>query len=223
MSFRCFLFLIVSFLFIAGAPPIGAQAPEKKEPPQKELPKDSKKEPQKDLPKEAKKDLPKEAKKEPPKEPFSEVDGSVMIDGKKIEYKATTGRLPVKDLTGKANANIFFMAYTRKTDGKPDSRPLTFCFNGGPGSASLWVHLGLFGPRRVLIDEEGKSLPLPAKLIDNEWSVLDLTDLVFIDPVSTGFSRSDDPNDAKLFHGLEEDTQSVGEFNVESRRLLHVC
>src|SRR6202041_2114246 len=89
---------------------------------------------------------------------------------------------------------------------------LTFCFNGGPGSASLWVHLGLFGPRRVLIDEEGKSLPLPAKLVDNEWSVLDLTDLVFIDPVSTGFSRSDDPNDAKLFHGLEEDTQSVGEF-----------
>ena len=145
-------------------------------------------------------------------EPFSQVKGSVTIEGKKIEYKATTGRLPVSDLTGKAKAKIFFMAYTKNTDGQLGGRPLTFCFNGGPGSASLWVHLGLFGPRRILIDEEGKSLPLPAKLVDNEFSLLDVTDLIFIDPVSTGFSRADDPKDAKLFHGLEEDTQSVGEF-----------
>ena len=146
------------------------------------------------------------------KEPFSEIEGSVTIAGAKIEYKATTGRLNVADLTGKAKANLFFIAYTRKMDGKPGNRPVTFCFNGGPGSASLWLHLGLLGPRRVLIDEDGKSLPLPAKMIDNEWSVLDLTDLVFIDPVSTGYSRSEDPKDAKLFHGLEEDTQSVGDF-----------
>jgi carboxypeptidase C (cathepsin A) len=76
----------------------------------------------------------------------------------------------------------------------------------------MWVHLGLFGPRRVSIDEDGKSLPLPAKLIENEYSLLDLTDFVLIDPVSTGFSRADDPKDAKLFHGLEEDIQSVGDF-----------
>ena len=140
------------------------------------------------------------------------MNGSVTIAGKKVEYKATSGRLPIADLTGKAKAKMFFVAYTRQMDEKSGSRPLTFCFNGGPGSASLWVHLGLFGPRRVLIDEEGKSLPLPPKLVENECSLLDLTDLVFIDPVSTGFSRSDDPKDAKLFHGLEEDTQSVGDF-----------
>jgi carboxypeptidase C (cathepsin A) len=146
------------------------------------------------------------------KEPFAETERSITIGGKKIEYKALAGRMPVNDLTGKAKANIFFMAYHRKTDEPAASRPLTFCFNGGPGTASLWVHLGLFGPRRILIDEEGKSLPLPPQLIDNEWSVLDHTDLVFIDPVSTGFSRSDDAKEAKLFHGLEEDTYSVGEF-----------
>jgi carboxypeptidase C (cathepsin A) len=146
------------------------------------------------------------------KEPLAEVEKAVTIAGQRVDYKVTTSRLPVTDLTGKAKANIYFMAYTRKTEKLSAPRPLMFCFNGGPGSASLWVHLGLFGPRRIQIDEEGKSLPLPPQIIDNEWSVLDLTDLVFIDPVSTGFSRSDDPKEAKLFHGLEEDTHSVGEF-----------
>jgi carboxypeptidase C (cathepsin A) len=146
------------------------------------------------------------------KEPFSEVDGSVTIAGKKVDYKATTGRLPAKDLTGKAKANIFFTAYTRQTDAQPESRPLTFCFNGGPGTSSVFVHLGLFGPRRVLMNDDGLGAPQPVKVIENEFSMLDLTDLVFIDPVSTGFSRADDPKDAKLFHGLEEDTQSIGDF-----------
>jgi carboxypeptidase C (cathepsin A) len=145
-------------------------------------------------------------------ESSSAVDGAVTIAGQKVEYKAATGTLPVTDLTGKAKAKIFYTSYTRTMEAEPSSRPLTFCFNGGPGSASLWVHLGLFGPRRVLINEDGTSLPLPAQLVENEWSLLDLTDLVFIDPVSTGFSRSDDPKEAKLFHGLEEDTHSVGEF-----------
>jgi carboxypeptidase C (cathepsin A) len=142
----------------------------------------------------------------------SEVYGSLVIDKEKVEYKVTTGRLPVMDLTGKAKGNIFYMAYTRKTAAKAGSRPLTFCFNGGPGSSSSYVHMGLFGPRRVLIDEDGKSIPTPYRLVENECSLLDVTDLVFIDPVSTGYSRSDDAKDAKLFHGLEEDTYSVGEF-----------
>ena len=143
---------------------------------------------------------------------FSEVDGSVTIAGKKVEYKATTGRLPVKDLTGKATAKINFTAYVRKMEGLPGSRPITFAFGGGPGSSSQSLHIGLFGPRRLLIDEDGKTLPLPPKLVENDTSVLDVTDLVIIEPVSVGFSRADDPNDAKLFHGLEEDTHAVGAF-----------
>src|SRR5262245_29207769 len=123
-----------------------------------------------------------------PREPFSEVDGSVTIAGKKVEYKATTGWLPVEDQTGKAKASMSFIAYTRKVDGRPASRPFTFCFNGGPGTSSVYVHLGLFGPRRILMNEDGMGAPQPVKLVENEYSLLDLTDLVFIDPVSTGFS-----------------------------------
>jgi carboxypeptidase C (cathepsin A) len=143
---------------------------------------------------------------------FSEVAGSVTIGGKKIEYKATTGRLPVKDLTGKATAKINFTSYVRTMESLPGSRPITFAFGGGPGSSSQSLHIGLFGPRRLLIDEEGKSLPLPPKLVENDTSVLDVTDVVIIEPVSVGFSRADDPKDAKLFHGLEEDTHAVGAF-----------
>jgi carboxypeptidase C (cathepsin A) len=186
MPLRYFFLFVVALLFVAEAPPSGAQTPEKKD----QTPE----------------------KKEQKEELFSEVDGSITIAGKKIDYKATTGRLPVKDLTGKATAKICFTAYTRKIDALPGSRPITFIFGGGPGSSSQSLHIGLFGPRHLLIDEEGKSLPLPPKLVDNECSVLDLTDLVIIDPVSVGFSRADDPKDAKLFHGLEEDTSSVGDF-----------
>ncbi len=156
--------------------------------------------------------LPDQKDKQEQQEPFSEVDGSVTIGGKKIEYKATTGRLPVKDLTGKATAKINFTAYVRTMEGSPGSRPITFAFGGGPGSSSQSLHIGLFGPRRLLIDEDGKSLPLPAKLVENDTSVLDVSDVVIIEPVSVGFSRADDPKDAKLFHGLEEDTHAVGAF-----------
>ncbi|MDY3562327.1 hypothetical protein R5W23_003792 [Gemmata sp. JC673] len=139
-------------------------------------------------------------------------DGSVIIAGQKVEYKATAGMLPVTDKTGKAKANIFFMAYVRRSGEAAATRPLTFCFNGGPGSASSYVHLGFFGPRRVLINNDGLTAPNPVELVDNDCSMLDVTDLVFIDPVSTGLSRAETPADAKLFHGLEEDTQSVGDF-----------
>jgi carboxypeptidase C (cathepsin A) len=147
-----------------------------------------------------------------PKEPASEVMGVCTINDQKIEYTVTTGRMPVKDMTGKAQGKIFYIAYIRKTNLKPANRPLTFSFNGGPGSSSSYVHMGAFGPRRVAIDEDGKSIPTPYRLVENECSLLDATDLVFIDPVSTGYSRADNDKDAKLFHGLEEDCYSVGEF-----------
>jgi carboxypeptidase C (cathepsin A) len=145
-------------------------------------------------------------------EPSSQVNGTAVIGQEKIDYQVTTGRLPVQDRTGKATSHMFFVAYTRTLDSQPESRPITFCFNGGPGASSSYVHLLAFGPRRLAFDEDGKSIPTPGKLIDNDNSLLDVTDLVFIDPVSTGYSRAEKDDEAKLFHGLEEDTQSVGEF-----------
>jgi carboxypeptidase C (cathepsin A) len=139
-------------------------------------------------------------------------DGSVIIAGQKVEYRATAGMLPSVDKTGKAKAHIFYVAYMRKTGESQSSRRLTFCFNGGPGSASAYVHLGFFGPRRVLINDDGLGAPRPVQMIENDCSLLDVTDLVFIDPVSTGLSRPENPSEAVLFHGLEEDTQSVGDF-----------
>src|SRR5262245_2579655 len=154
----------------------------------------------------------KENKAAPKLPPTSVTDGSVIIAGQKVEYKATAGALPSVDKTGKAKANIFYIAYTRKTGESPTTRRLTFCFNGGPGSASAYVHLGFFGPRRVLINDDGLGAPSPSQLVENDCSILDVTDLVFIDPVSTGFSRPENSTEASLFYGLEEDTQSVGAF-----------
>ncbi len=135
----------------------------------------------------------------------------------------------------KPKATIFFTAYTVDEDGgtqppsgsplkggreaevgrmasAPTSRPLTFSFNGGPGSSSVWLHLGLLGPRRVQMDEIGNPLPPPGGLVDNEFSLLDQTDLVFIDPVSTGYSRAVPGEKPRQFHGFSKDIASVGDF-----------
>jgi carboxypeptidase C (cathepsin A) len=135
----------------------------------------------------------------------------ILLDDKKIEYEATAGTMILKDEEGKPQASIFYTAYI-KTDAETATRPITFCFNGGPGSSSVWLHMGAFGPRRVAFSDDGQPLPPPAKLVENEGSLLDHTDLLFIDPVSTGYSRAADEKNAKQFHGVQEDLQSVGEF-----------
>jgi carboxypeptidase C (cathepsin A) len=140
-----------------------------------------------------------------------ETKHTITIDGKTIAYTAKAGKIALKDIKGEPTAEIFFIAYT-KDGADPETRPVTFSFNGGPGSSSVWLHLGILGPRRVLLDDDGFALPPPHRLVDNEWSLLDETDLVFIDPVSTGYSRATDPEKAKAFHGLDEDVESVGEF-----------
>ncbi len=94
----------------------------------------------------------------------------------------------------------------------PSTRPISFCFNGGPGSSSVWLHLGAIGPRRVVMEPEGWAPPPPYTLVDNESSWLDVTDLVFIDPPSTGYSRPVEGESAGQFHGLQEDLRAVGEF-----------
>ncbi len=109
-------------------------------------------------------------------------------------------------------AKMFFIAYTREGAGDSQKRPVTFSFNGGPGSSSVWLHMGALGPRRAVLTDRGEALPPPFRLEDNAYSWLDESDLVFIDPVSTGYSRSEPDQDPKKFHGYDEDIESVGEF-----------
>lgn len=146
------------------------------------------------------------------KDEIVESEHIARIAGLEISYKSVTGRIVLKDEEGKAKATIFFVAYTRSEVEDLNRRPLIISFNGGPGSSSVWLHLGLFGPRRVLSSDAGKLVPPPYRLVDNEYSLLDMTDLVFIDPVSTGYSRPAPGEEAKQFHGLEQDIESVGEF-----------
>lgn len=152
-------------------------------------------------------------KYEPPKpeERIVTTQHRATIGGQEIRYTATTGTLLLKEEDGKPKASIFFIAYTR--DGVQDKsrRPVTFTYNGGPGSSSVWLHMGAFGPRRVEMGEEGFTAAPPYPLVDNESSLLDVTDLVFIDPVTTGYSRAVPGEDPKQFYGLEEDAQAVGE------------
>jgi carboxypeptidase C (cathepsin A) len=155
----------------------------------------------------------KEAEQPPkPKEDRIETKHSITINGQKLNYTAVAGTILLRDAEDKPTASIFYIAYTK--DGVKDfsKRPVTFSFNGGPGSSSVWMQLGLLGPRRVLLKEDGSAPPPPYRLVDNEYSLLDETDLVFIDPVSTGFSRPVKPEEAKKFHGVEADLRSVADF-----------
>lgn len=143
------------------------------------------------------------------KEEIIETSHSMNINGATIAYKASTGTLLLKDEKDKVKASAFYIAYTQED--KDSNRPIAFCFNGGPGSSSVWLHLGALGPKRIAIDDEGHPL-FPFHLIDNEYTLLDSADLVFIDPISTGYSRPAPGEDTKQFHGVEEDVKYVAEF-----------
>ena len=149
------------------------------------------------------KDKDKDKEKKPLEDKLSRTQHTLTLDGQKIAYTATAGTLLLSDEDGTAKASIFYVAYIRDGVKDPATRPVTFSFNGGPGAASLWVHMGAFGPKRVERDDEGFGLPPPGRLVDNDQSILDLTDLVFIDPVSTGYSRPAPGQDPKQFHGVK--------------------
>jgi carboxypeptidase C (cathepsin A) len=136
----------------------------------------------------------------------------ININGKTLKYTATVAQMPIKAPTGETEAHIFYMAYTLDGVTDPASRPLTFAFNGGPGSASIWVHMGAMGPRKAKLLDNGDMPPPPFKLVDNEYTWLDQTDLVFIDPVGTGYSRAKTADIARRLNGVQGDLQSVGEF-----------
>ncbi len=134
------------------------------------------------------------------------------LAGKELKYTATAGLIPIKDSKGDVEAQIFFIAYTLDNVGPSAARPLMFSFNGGPGSASVWLHLGALGPKRVVMPEEPTIPAPPFHLVENDATWLDTTDLVFIDPVGTGYSRAAKPELTAKFHSLRGDIDSVGEF-----------
>ena len=137
---------------------------------------------------------------------------TVRIGGAEIRYTATVGWLIMKDDAAKPIARFGYTAYTR--DGVQDlaHRPITFAFNGGPGSSSIWLHMGILGPRRVVVNDPGYAPPPPSQRVDNEFSVLDVTDLVMIDPVGTGFSKPLGEAKGADFWGVDQDIRSVGAF-----------
>ncbi|WP_146587805.1 S10 family peptidase [Posidoniimonas polymericola] len=154
------------------------------------------------------------AKKAPEPEKPSITYGSATIGDRAIEYTATAGKMEMKTDAGKSKAQMFYVAYTLGGEGAEidASRPVTFCFNGGPGSSSVWLHMGMLGPMRVRMPDDASQPRPPFGIEPNPHSLLDVTDLVFIDPVSTGYSRPAEGEDKKQFHGYQEDLRSVGQF-----------
>jgi carboxypeptidase C (cathepsin A) len=147
----------------------------------------------------------------PAEEKISQTSHSFRLDGREIRYTATTGTLPIRLDNGQVAARMFFVAYTK--DGEdPKTRPVSFLYNGGPGAATVWLHMGSFAPKHVQMAADGFQPAPPYHLVDNENSLLDATDLVFIDAVSTGFSRTVAGVSSAQFHGQTNDLRAFGEF-----------
>jgi len=159
-----------------------------------------------------------ESKSVPPADDLVTTHHTLTVKRRKLAYTAQTGRVVLRKevvTDGKfeghvPKAEVFLTSYTLD-DAEPCSRPVTFAFNGGPGSSSIWLHLGLLGPRRVISGDVTDPAPPPYELADNPETLLTHSDLVFIDPVSTGFSRASNGEKAKEFHGFTPDIESVGE------------
>jgi carboxypeptidase C (cathepsin A) len=135
----------------------------------------------------------------------------ITVEGKALKYTATAGRLPIKRGDGKIEAEMFYVAYT--LDGQEaGKRPLTFSFNGGPGSASIWLHMGALGPRKVVLGPDGFMPPAPYHIEDNPYTLLDKSDIVMIDAIGTGFSRAADAETFKKFWGVKGDIEAFSEF-----------
>ncbi|MCU0770975.1 MAG: peptidase S10 [Verrucomicrobia bacterium] len=140
------------------------------------------------------------------------ITNTVTMGGRPVTYTAETGMLPLLKQDGDSRASVFYVAYTRLESSDRARRPVMFCFNGGPGSSSVWLHLGGLGPRRVKLNDDGSMPPPPFGLEDNELSILAATDLVFIDPVATGYSRPVKDEKPDQFFGQLPDVESIGDF-----------
>jgi carboxypeptidase C (cathepsin A) len=147
-----------------------------------------------------------------PKEESSVTDHTIKLVGQTIPYKATAQTIQLKDDKGEPTALVYSTAYTRSDVKDPSTRPVAFLYNGGPGSSSVWLHMGSFGPRRVVTANAAITPPAPYKVEDNVYSLLDKTDLVFIDPVGTGFSHAVGKAQNKDFWGVDPDVKSLAQF-----------
>ena len=136
---------------------------------------------------------------------------SVQVDGRTINYKATTGTILIKDDKDKPTVSMFYVAYT-VDDGKQTRRPVTFLFNGGPGSSSMWLHMGSVGPVRVANNGAQPIPPPPYRTVPNEYSLLDKSDLVFIDAPGTGYSQLVGAAEGKNFYGVDQDAAAFAKF-----------
>ncbi len=223
-----FLLLFLSFLML----PIAAQQSNETKAPPDQAEKKAKKETasQKNEPKKPEEATAKKTEPGPPSQPepkpgddkkeehfdMAEVPPVVThhqasVNGATLKYTATAGRLPIKRGDGKIEAEMFFVAYT--LDGADSSkRPLTFAFNGGPGSATIWLHMGALGPRRVVLRPDGSLPAAPYRIEDNANTLLDKSDLVFVDAIGTGFSRAESTELSKKFWSVKGDVQAFSEF-----------
>jgi len=136
---------------------------------------------------------------------------TATIGEETVRYTAEAGTLPIRE-NGRVVARMFYIYYKRDNVPEEATRPMVFSFNGGPGTASVWMHMGYTGPRKVQYDEEGFALRPPVGLEDNPHSILDVADIVYIDPIATGFSRMVAGEDEHKYHGTLSDIESVGEF-----------
>ncbi len=156
-----------------------------------------------------------EAQAAVPKPESSVTKHSIVIDGSRIAYTATAGTLIVRNGKDEPYASMGYVAYTRDGVTDPSTRPITFAYNGGPGSSSIWLHMGALGPRRIVTTDAAATPPPPYKVVDNAYSIIDRTDLVMIDPVGTGFSKAVGEAKDKDFFGVDPDIESMSRFITE--------
>ena len=141
-----------------------------------------------------------------------ESNHSIVVDGETVEYRAVVGSVILRDNEENATGELFYTGYFRTNGDDPSTRPIIFAYNGGPGSASFWLHMGIMGPRRVVTPNVGQQAPPPYPLVDNGHTVLDIADVVMVDPIGTGFSRPAGDADGTDFWGMDEDAASLTQF-----------
>lgn len=147
-----------------------------------------------------------------PKEMSSVTEHTIRIGGQLVPYRATAATMLLTNDKDEPIGSLYYTAYTRTDPRDPSQRPLAFVYNGGPGSASAWLHMGAFGPRRIVTTDAAPTPPPPYQMVDNANSLIDVADLVFIDPIGTGFSKPVGKGTGKDFWGVDEDARSLAQF-----------
>jgi carboxypeptidase C (cathepsin A) len=148
----------------------------------------------------------------PPHEVSSVTEHTIRIGGQTISYRATAATMLLRNDSGAPIGSLYYTAYTKNGVSDLSQRPLAFIYNGGPGAASMWLHMGAYGPKRIVTAEAGFTPPAPYQVVDNENTLLDVTDMVFIDPIGTGFSKVVGKGKGTDFWGVDEDARSLDQF-----------